>query len=43
LTAAFNPKLGITNIDTFKNNLKAAGTSIEQVRASFDKAGGAGT
>lgn len=43
LTAAFNPKLGITNIDTFKNNLKAAGTSIEQVRAAFDKAGGAGT
>ena len=42
LTAAFNPKLGITNIETFKQNLKSAGTSIETVRQTFDRAGGAG-
>ena len=42
LTAAFNPKLGITNIETFKQNLKSAGTSIENVRQTFDRAGGAG-
>lgn len=42
LTAAFNPKLGITNIETFKQNLITAGTSIDTVRQTFDRAGGAG-
>ena len=43
LTAAFNPKLGITNIEAFKNNLSQAGLSIQQVRKDFELAGGAGT
>ena len=43
LTAAFNPKLGITNIEAFKNNLSQAGLSIQQVRQNFELAGGAGT
>lgn len=42
LTGAFNPKLGITNIETFKQNLKSAGSSIDAVRQAFDRAGGAG-
>lgn len=43
LTAAFNPKLGITNIEAFKNNLSQAGLSIQQVKQNFELAGGAGT
>ena len=42
ITAAFNPKLGITNIDAFKANLRDANLSIESVRDTFNKAGKSG-
>ena len=43
LTAAFNPRLGITNIEAFRQNLDRAGLSIKDVQQAFEKAGGAGT
>ena len=42
LNKAFNTKLNTVNVSTFNQQLKGAGSSIEQVYSTFSKAGAAG-
>lgn len=42
LKAAFNPKLNTVNIEKFKNQLAASGTSLNSLYSTFHKAGSAG-
>ena len=42
LSESFNPKLNSINVDSFLNKLKASGTDINQVAASFAKLGASG-
>ena len=42
LVKAFNPKLGVTNIESFKKNLASVGLTIQDVQNKFKMAGSAG-